>query len=112
MTAICVICKVDLENISELVFQCPNCKREYIGDYEIMSYEEEIGTAHDEEAATIELEGIAGINTPRLETKNDELSEIKSEAEELETKKSKSDIKIPKYMTNSETTKVVDYEEK
>lgn len=108
----CVICKIPLDNPDTNLFKCPSCNREYLLDYEIIAYDEEIGTAHDEEAATIELEGTAAISGPRLETKKDELDFSPKEEGILEQeKKPKSDIKIPKYLKGSETSKVVEYHE-
>ena len=120
---ICVLCKCNLEEIDTNLFKCPTCKREYIMDYEIMTYDDSIGTAHDEEAATIEMEGIAAMSGPRLETKPDEL-DFKSDddddiIEQSSSKnfyqngknKTRSDIKIPDYMKDSETKKVIDYKE-
>ena len=111
----CVICHIELDNPSTNVFICPNCKREYILDYEILAYDEEIGTAHDDEAATIELEGIAAMSRPILESadyKDKEGNDDDNESSVIQReKKSKSDIKIPKYMKNSDTTKVIGYHE-
>ena len=106
----CVICKVNLIELDINKFQCPSCKREYIMDYEILAYDDSIGTAHDEEAATIELEGIAAMSGPRLETKKDEL-EFSSDQLDKE-KPHKLYIKIPDYMKDTDTKKVVEYEEK
>lgn len=110
---LCVICKIGLDNIDQHVFNCSKCKRQYILDYEILAYDDTVGTAFDEEAATIELEGIAAMSGPRLETKTDELdfSSNKDYNEDEKDKKNKSDIKIPKYLKDSETTKVVEYNE-
>ena len=92
---ICVLCHIRLENPDTNLFICPNCKREYILDYEIFAYDDEVGTAFDEEAATIEMEGIAAMSGPRLETKPDELDFSNEIKEKDEDPKSKSDIKIP-----------------
>jgi hypothetical protein len=108
---ICVLCKINLTNIDEHIFSCPNCKRQYILDYEIFAYDDEVGTAFDEEAATIEMEGIAAMSGPRLETQPNELDFSNEIKEKDEDPKSKSDIKIPKYLKDSETTKVIDYQE-
>lgn len=113
----CVLCHINLDEISENKFQCPTCKREYIGEFEIMSFSNTIGTAHDSEQDTIELEGIAAIGTPKIATvkqyKDDPYSRnVLEEEKRMSTKGKGSDIPIPKYMQNSDTTKVIDYEEK
>jgi len=112
MNPICVICKLDLEEVDDKVFRCPKCKRDYIGEYEIMSHDDEIGTAHDEEASTIELEGIAALTTPRMATKPDDMDHNDGMMSILDREKgSKTDIKIPKYLRDSETTKVIEFDE-
>jgi hypothetical protein len=113
MNPICVICKIDLEEQDINVFQCPKCQREYIGEYEIMNFGDEVGTAFDDEAATIELEGIAGASKPIIESHKDlSPTDDNNSSSVLEQEKStKSDIKIPKYLKDSETNKVIEYEE-
>lgn len=108
---ICVICKIPLTEVDQYLFKCTNCKREYILEYEVMAYQDEIGTAYDEEAATLELEGLAGASGPRLETKKDELDFPSLDEQHKQEKESKDKIKIPKYMQDSVTTKVIDYRE-
>ena len=106
--ALCVICKIHLDKIEEVVFLCSRCKRQYVGEYEILSFEDEVGTAFDDQRDTIELEGISGVSSPIMETKketNEYVSVLDRE------NKSKSDIKIPKYMQNSQTTMVTDFKE-
>lgn len=107
--ALCVICNIHLDKIDDIVFLCSKCKRKYIGEYEIMSFENDVGTPYDDVSSTIELEGIGGASSPIMETKkenNEYLSILDSE------KHKTTDIKIPKYMQNSETTKVIEYDER
>lgn len=82
-------------------------------DYEILAYNEEIGTAHDDEAATIELEGIAAMSKPIIETAKDSPNANSSSSNVIEQEKpNKSDIPIPSYLKDTDTKKVVEYEEK
>lgn len=115
MNPICVLCHIDLEQVSTNIFKCSMCKREYIGEYEIMAYSDQIGTAHDDSADILELEGVAAIGQPKIATvkqyKDDPYSHNVLEDEKKKAGKG-SDIPIPKYMQNSDTTKVIDYEEK
>jgi len=121
----CVICNISLENPETNTFECPRCKRTYILDYEILSYPEEFGTAHDNEAAIIELEGVGAVGSPKMATKSAEEEESSDNNDygylsqtnesiltrEKNNKNLKSDIKIPKYLKNSDTTKVIEFEE-
>ena len=104
----CVLCKYKLKQIEEqeYSYKCsnPECKREYTLFYEIMAYDDDVGTAYDDESATLELEGLAGGSGPRLLVEKD----FDDDDEEYETK---SDIPIPKYFKDSPTTKVIEYRE-
>jgi hypothetical protein len=107
---LCVVCKICLDNPEKYVFNCPKCHRQYILDYEVMSYEEKIGTAYDDEQATIETGGLAEATGPRLETIPNEL-DFPSLDEEKEAQSRQGKIPIPKYLQNSDTTQVIDYKE-
>jgi hypothetical protein len=114
----CVICKINLEQIDEeddYLFKCPNpkCKKEYTLFYEVMAYDDDVGTAYDEESETLELEGLAGASGSRLEVKEDELEfpSIDEEMEEEYETREGGKIPIPKYMRDSQTTKVIEYRE-
>ena len=109
--AICVICQIHLDQIDSVVFLCPSCKRKYIGEYEIMSYENSVGTAFDDSQDTIELEGIGAANSPLMMTKKDNNSNADNISILDKEKQKVSDIPIPKYMQNSQTTRVIDYKE-
>lgn len=108
--AICVICQIQLDQIDDVVFLCSQCKRKYIGEYEIMSYENSVGTAFDDSQDTIELEGIGAANSPLMMTKKDNNNIYNVSILDKEKQKV-SDIPIPKYMQNSQTVKVIDYKE-
>jgi hypothetical protein len=105
----CVLCKYKLEQIEEYLYKCsnPKCKKEYTLFYEVMAYDDSVGTAYDEEANTLELEGLAGAAGPRLEVENDYDYFDKEDNEDDKP----GSIPIPKYMKNSETTKVIEYRE-
>jgi hypothetical protein len=95
----CVLCnneKIQLEcfNIEENRWKCPRCKNDYqLGFGEIVPSEDILESSHEEG----ENEGAI------LLTAEDELSK--------EDDTSKSDIAVPKYMKDSETTRVVEYRE-
>ena len=101
LSIFCVLCcndKVQLEciNPQENRYRCPRCKNTYQPNFEILPQEDILESSHSEES---EFDDNGG-----LLVAEDEFSR-----EDTDT--SKSDIKIPKYMQDSETTKVVDYRE-
>lgn len=108
----CVVCHIKLDNPEQYLFQCSNCHRKYILDYEVLAYEDSVGTAYDDESATIETEGLAAATGPRLELNEDEL-EFPSLDEEKEEEYGhrEGNIPRPKYLMDSETTVVKDYKE-
>lgn len=95
---LCVLCfpKVQLDciNPEENRYKCPRCKNTYQLGFEILPSEDLLESSHDEED-----EDFVG-----LMCAEDEFSK-----EEDDT--SKSDIKIPKYMQDSETTTVTYFRE-
>lgn len=104
----CVLCaneKIQLEPSSiekdELQYKCPRCKNTYQLGYEILEHEDDFESSHEDE--DIELSGLDNNNTVGLLVANDDKEE--------ETFFSKSDIPIPKYMKDSQTTKVIEYRE-
>ena len=71
---------------------------------EVMSYDNDFSTIYgEEEENNIELAGLEGVGEPILLTSDNDND---SEFEREEDNTSKSDIKIPKYMQDSETSKV------
>lgn len=108
----CVICKTILEQQKDqYLYKCPKCKLEYTLYYEVMAYDDSVGTVYDEDAATIELEGLEAAHPGgALVSASSEYEDI-YEDDEDEDNKTKSDIPIPKYMKDSETTKVIEYRE-
>lgn len=96
----CVLCKIKLEQKDQYLFKCPNpkCKKEYTLYYEIMSYDDSVGTAYDEESDSIELEGLAGATGSRLEIIEDEIEQLLLNPSSLDEEKEKGSIPIPKYM--------------
>lgn len=114
---ICVICKIKLDNLDQYLFKCSNCRREYILDYEVMAYTDNVGTAYDDEVSTIETEGIAAASGPRLETQDNELDFSTATGEytadnNINNNKNKiTTIPIPHYMKSIEGKKVIDYHE-
>lgn len=109
----CVVCKIKLQNPEQYLFQCSNCHRKYILDYEVLAYEDSVGTAYDDEAATIETEGLAAGTGPRLEIIEGELDSFPSLDEQMEKEygNREGNIPRPKYLQDSETTTVKDYKE-
>ena len=87
--------KVQLEcfNLEENRYRCPRCKNTYQPNFEILPQEDILESSHEEG----ENEGAL------LLSAEDEFSSDKDT--------SKSDIKIPKYMQDSETTKVTYFRE-
>jgi hypothetical protein len=105
---LCVLCpNIQLEPISttieenELTYKCPRCKNTYQLGYEILEHEDDFESSHEDE--DIELAGLDSNGSVGLLVANDEDDEDKY--------KTKSDIPIPKYMKDSETTKVIEYRE-
>jgi hypothetical protein len=93
---LCVLCfpKVQLDciNPEENRYKCPRCKNTYQLGFEILPSEDILESSHE-----LEEEDSVG-----LLVAEDEFS--KEDKEE-----SKSDIAVPKYMQNSETSKVIYY---
>jgi hypothetical protein len=95
----CVLCnnekiQLDLVNEDENRYRCPRCKNFYQVGFEILPSEDELMSSHEEEDSVGLLVA--------------EEDEFKSE-DNHDT--SKSDIKIPKYMQDSETTTVTYFRE-
>ena len=107
---ICVVCHIRLDQKEQYLFNCSKCNRNYVLDYEVMSYEDSVGTAYDDEQATIETGGLAEATGPRLETIPNEL-DFPTLDEQMESQARQGKIPIPKYLQNSDTTKVVEYRE-
>jgi hypothetical protein len=101
----CVICKDSkLEQIDSNVLKCKICHNKYVLGYEILKHEDEITDPYSDDP-DIELSGLEGIGEPLLLTTDDD---FKSDNNNDSTK---TDIKIPKYFQDSETTKITDYHE-
>jgi hypothetical protein len=93
----CVLCKVQLEcfNPEENRYKCPRCKNTYqLGYGEIIPQEDILESSHE-----VEEEESAGLLVKE------------NEFETEEDTSSKSDIPIPKYMKDSETSKVTYFRE-
>ncbi len=74
---LCVICKVQLNKKEERSYKCPKCHNTYTLGYEIVEYEDDFETSHEEEQNQIELAGI-GANGPGLEVLEDDNSGFES----------------------------------
>ena len=99
---LCVLCfpKIQLEciNQDENRYRCPRCKNSYqILPNQINEFSDELESSHSEES---EFDDNGG-----LLVAEDEFSK------EEDNDTSKSDIKIPKYMQDSETNKVTYFRE-
>jgi hypothetical protein len=98
---LCVLCfpKIQLEciNPEENRYRCPRCKNSYqLGFNEINEFSDELESSHSEES---EFDDNGG-----LLVAEDEFSKDDNDI-------SKSDIPVPKYMRDSETTKVTYFRE-
>ena len=96
----CVLCyndKIQLEcfNSEENRYRCPRCKNTYQPKFEILPQEDELESSHESEEE----------DSGGLLFAEDEFSK------EEDNDTSKSDIKIPKYMQDSETTTVTYFRE-
>lgn len=67
---LCVICKVQLKEVAERSYKCPKCHNTYTLGYEIVQYEDDFETSHEEEQSQIQLAGI-GAGGPALEILDD-----------------------------------------
>jgi hypothetical protein len=103
----CVICKIKLDNPDYHIFKCSKCNRKYVLDYEVIAYEDTVGTAYDDDR--VEMEGI-GAGGPGLSTSANEY-DFKTPEEEAEERHNKGKIKIPKYMKDGQTTTVEHFHE-
>jgi hypothetical protein len=106
---LCVLCRIQLECISpddekELTYKCPRCKNNYQLFYEILEHEDYFESSHADE--DVELSGLDNTNSVGLLAAKDD-----DEYDDDENFTTKSDIPIPKYMQDSETTKVIEYRE-
>ena len=98
---LCVLCfpKIQLEciNQEENKWRCPRCKNDYsLGFNQINEFSDELESSHSEESESDDNGGLL-VAENEFETKEDDTS--------------KSDIPIPKYMQDSETTKVTYFRE-
>lgn len=107
---ICVLCKVKLDNPETYLFVCPTCNRQYILDYEVLEYADDVGTAYDDESATIETEGIGAASGPRLEIQEDELDNLDDDSDN-DDEDDDGSIPIPDYMKSEEGREVIEYYE-
>jgi len=122
----CVLCHVPLyksekENEDYQWICSKNKSHKYQLYYEVMSYESDFGTVlGEEEENQIELAGLEGVGEPALlsssssseqEKDNNDNSMKPEEVLNATNNKVKSDIPIPKYFKDSETTKVIEYRE-
>ena len=96
----CVLCnneKIQLEcfNSEENRYRCPRCKNTYQPNFEILPQEDELESSHESDEE----------DSVGLLVAEDEFSK------EEDNDTSKTDIKIPKYLKDSETTTVTYFRE-
>lgn len=109
---LCVIDKVQLNQIEPRIYKCPKCKNTYQLGYEILEHEDDIEFSHEDEADIIELSGLDSSDSVGLLTKDHELDFPTLDQEmEKESSNTKGKIPIPKYFKDSETTKIIKYNE-
>ncbi len=97
----CVLCsneKIQLEciNPEENRYKCPRCKNTYQPNFEIMPQEDILESSHDEDD-----EDSIGLL----------VAEEEFSKEDNDTSTNKSDIAVPKYMKDSETSTVTFFRE-
>ena len=100
LSIFCVLCcndKVQLEciNPQENRYRCPRCKNTYQPNFEILPQEDELESSHESDEE----------DSVGLLVAEDEFSK------EEDNDTSKTDIKIPKYLKDSETTTVTYFRE-
>ncbi len=90
---LCVLCKIELDcfNPSENRYRCHRCRNTYQLGFEILPQEDELESSHSNELD----EGVG------LLSAEDEFHDSVEEEK----------IKRPKYMQDSDTTKVIEYHE-
>jgi hypothetical protein len=101
----CVLCKIELTciNLEEKRFKCPRCKNSYQLGYEIIPQENILESSHESSdyEEYVDNEGLlVADNDLDFDDNNDD-----------EYDRTKSDIKVPKYMKSSTTTEVIEYRE-
>lgn len=105
---LCVLCKLPLDCINspeELRYKCPRCKNTYQLGYEILEHEDDIESSHEDE--DVELSGLGDNDSVGLlVATDDQFTEYNDN-----NPTTRSDIKIPKYMQDSNTVKVVEFKE-
>lgn len=114
MKPYCVTCpnKLKLEQIDDFMFICPRCRKSYNLYYEVMAYEDELETSHEDEAQMIETAGISSAG-PLMEFIDDNSENLQKMVEQdlEEESRRKGNIPIPKYMKDSEGSTVTYYNE-
>jgi hypothetical protein len=110
---ICVLCHVPLDKIEEeeIQFRCPKCHKIYQLYYEVMAYESDFETIYQEEEDSLELEGLEGSQSSPALVVLEKDNYYDDNEYNNKNPTTRSDIKIPKYMQDSETTKVIDFKE-
>jgi hypothetical protein len=104
----CVVCKIKLDNPSYHIFKCSKCNRKYVLDYEVLAYEDTVGTAYDDDH--VELEGI-GAGGPGLSAAPDNELDFPTLEQQAEERHNRDKIPIPKYMKDGQTTTIEDFHE-
>jgi hypothetical protein len=111
---ICVLCHIPLNKMGEgdgeeFLFRCSKCHKIYQLYYEVMAYESDFGSIYQEEEDSLELEGLEGSqSSPALVVlEKDEYNDNNNNNKPT----TRSDIALPKYMQDSQTTKVIEYNE-
>ena len=94
----CVLCnneKIQLEciNPEENRYKCPRCKNFYQVGFEILPQDDILESSYEEGEGAILMSAEYEISSEEDNTSN------------------KSDIKIPQYLRDSDTTRVIEYEE-
>ncbi len=106
---LCVLCRIQLDYVSELKYKCPRCKNTYQLGYEILEHEDDFESSHSEDE-NIELSGIESLSVDSvgLLSAIDDIYSIEDD-DDSSTKPGK--IKVPSYMKSGEGRKVVEYHE-
>ena len=102
----CVICyptiELSLVNEEEGKWKCPRCKN----DYFILGYDRDLVPEEDELISSHEQNNEGPLLLSATDTDIDSTSKLDRENQ------SKTDKKLPKYLQDSDTTKLISYEER
>ena len=104
---LCVLCRIQLDYVSELRYKCPRCKNTYELGYEILEHEDDIESSHEDE--DVELSGLGDNNSVGLLVATDDQFTEYNDNDNNPT--TRSDIVIPDYMKAGPGKRLVEFKE-